>query len=65
MTFAGLGQRGRAGVEVQVAAFGAPSSQCAAGSVAPAGQDLVVSVRCPGPDGTPVDSRHSVLVTLP
>ena len=65
VTFAGLGQRGRAGVEVQVAAFGAPSSQCAAGSVAPAGQDLVVRVRCKGLDGTPVDSRHSVLVTLP
>jgi leucyl aminopeptidase len=65
VTFAGFGQRGRAGVEVQVAAFGAPTSQCAASSVAPAGPDLVVSVRCQGPDGAPVDSRHSVLVTLP
>jgi leucyl aminopeptidase len=63
VTFGGVGRR--AGVEVRVAGFGEPSARCAASSVAPAGADLVVGVRCQGPDGAPMDSRHSVLVTLP
>ena len=49
-----------------ISAFGVGSARfvLSATNVA-AGQDLVVRVRCKGLDGTPVDSRHSVLVTLP
>jgi leucyl aminopeptidase len=64
VTFVGLGERDSAQVDVQVAAFGSPDSRCAASSTASAGQDFVVDVRCSGSDGFPVDSRHTVLVTL-
>ncbi|UIJ91441.1 M20/M25/M40 family metallo-hydrolase (plasmid) [Sinorhizobium meliloti] len=65
VTFAGLGERDSAPVDVQVTAFGTPSNHCTARSTASVGQDLVVDVRCSGLDGAPVDSRHTVLVTLP
>ncbi|WKL39334.1 M20/M25/M40 family metallo-hydrolase (plasmid) [Sinorhizobium meliloti] len=51
VTFAGLGERDSAPVDVQVTAFGTPSNHCTARSTASVGQDLVVDVRCSGLDG--------------
>jgi hypothetical protein len=63
--FSGLGESGKPGGNVQVTAYGSGSESCKVVSWNSGGADFIVNVRCFNTAGNLVNSRYTVLVTLP
>ncbi len=61
-TFEGLGGNGRAGGHVQVTAYGPGSEFCKIVNWNSGGADFIVNIRCYGAQGSPADTRFTVMV---
>ncbi len=65
VTFAGLGGSGVAGGNVQVTGYGGNSADCKVRFWSSAGANFTANVACFNANGTPSDSRYTVLMLWP